>query len=703
MITISRDLSKSLIKGIAQQGSNLNPFYPWMGLPYFASPSTGVPFIVNEEVTIYGDTLINVPITNNLNVTYACDIGTQSGNNFILNPVSGNIGVHALMITFKNGNKLITENTINLVVYAKAPATTKKMLIIGDSLITNGINYIDSQISGILTGTTINYLGTQGTTIKHEGRGGWTTYSYIFEGPFVKDGVLNIPAYFTDNAIDTPDVIYIRLGVNDIYGQCNGDFTDLEVLGWVGFMKQLVDGFLAFNSSLKVILGLPTLTGATSIGWNIDYDENVYIQDKFIEYMHKYWVGIVSQFDGYNSRLSINTEVLTLDRDTGYNLAAGGGVHPNSIGYTQIGTGIAIKLNEYLKAAEAPTELTAIWVDNYAKIDFIDNTGGVATHEIWESKNGGEYSLVTTLVAGTATYNNYTWQNANMIFKVIAKNGDWYSDYSAITNLSTPLVLLTNQSTLTNFVFRFLNISAGKTINVDWGDGTNANYTGSNSNVTKTYSVTANPYYIKLSGDINSITYLTNIDQVLSIGSLTKWILPTSLKYFDLSGGSYTGNLSQLILPLSLEIFNIGQSSLGGFTGDISSWVLPNTLLQMAIGTPNPAGLKLTGDLSSWIIPTTTISFNIFRQDFTALPTGNFKQMSIQFLASENNVNTANIDSFLEYLNTYYSTNTPLRNQIFSLNNAGMGIPSASGLAARTGIQSKFTTAGFTATININT
>lgn len=60
------------------------------------------------------------------------------------------------------------------------------------------------------------------------------------------------------------------------------------------------------------------------------------------------------------------------------------------------------------------------------------------------------------------------------------------------------------------------------------------------------------------------------------------------------------------------------------------------------------------------------------------------------------------MDKFLVYLQSFFTNNTPIKNQIYSLDGHGMGIPSAIGLAAKAAVGQLFTNVGFTVTINVN-
>jgi len=351
----------------------------WAKSPYFALPSTGVSLIVGQEVTIYGDSLINVPIDNDLTVTYTCDIGTQSGNNFVIDPVDGNIGNHTLTIVFRNAGRIITIQVITLSVFPLAKTVTKKILMVGDSLVHAGManNYYQPKFASTLTNCTITWLGTQdvGDGYPHEGHDGfsWGIFANnsaapTLISPFFKAGVLNIGAYFTDNSIATPNYVVINLGVNDVFGQSNpsGDgLTVAELATIIVNAKKLVDGFLAFDPNLKIIIGLPPSCDSTGAAW-IGLYGTTRNPDLHIENTQKLRSAYVTTFANgvYNLRVDCSYEQINLDRDNGYPKTGGvhtNDVHPNKTGYEQLAVGMAMKLNQIIYQDVIRDGNTAAW------------------------------------------------------------------------------------------------------------------------------------------------------------------------------------------------------------------------------------------------------------------------------------------------------------------------------------------------------
>jgi len=576
----------------------------------------------------------------------------------------------------------------------------------GDSLVFLGKDSISDGINNTIDDSTVTYLGTQGTTIKHEGYGGYSWAAFAFGGPFYKAGAINVPAYFADNSIDTPDYVHFRLGVNDCFSHANGDFTDAELNAILGYSKLLIDAFLAFDANLKIVIGLPTSCENTGAGWEHDYavEYPTYSQDKYIEYIHKFQKGFVDYYDNgnYNSRVLVSYETIFLDRNDGYPKTDGihtNGVHPDISGYEQLGSGIALSINKDLISKLKPTGLTIGWENDYATIDFTDNTSGVAEHEIYESVNGGAYILITTLAAGVTHYHNATYQNASINFRVRAKSGVWLSDFSDVVNYKTPFVLKTNQSTLTNFVITNLTVAAGKTVNIDWGDATNANYTGSNANVTKTYTATGNPYYIKISGDTDFITSFIHVNQALTSGLITKWILPSGIITFNIWGLSVTGSVTNWTLPNTLIFFGIFASNL---TGDLSNWIIPASVTTFQIYSSSVSGSlpQITTH------PTNGLDFQAQTARLSDSNVTVFRKAMTKFLFNTQAVafSTANIDKFLKAAADWYQNNAPTANCIFKMDGANNGIPTGGASNAdKVRLEGYYTAAGFTATVTVRT
>ena len=231
-----------------------------------------------------------------------------------------------------------------------------------------------------------------------------------------------------------------------------------------------------------------------------------------------------------------------------------------------IGIGIGINNRRVIGKPAAPSGLSASFtVDTISgDLTWTDNSGGKAQYEIHSSTNSGAYTLLATTFAGSTSYSDTSCkQNASVIYRIRAKIGGLYSDYVTATALVTPLCWKTNQSTLNTVTIATLNIVAGYSVVVNWGDGTSNTYSGNNSTITKNYTSTGT-YNISVSGDTDKIGTLTHNGGVTSYENLSKFMIPDNITTWRMYNTPFTGTPSLWVFPSSLvSLFIYGCS----FTG----------------------------------------------------------------------------------------------------------------------------------------
>ena len=350
----------------------------------------------------------------------------------------------------------------------------------------------------------------------------------------------------------------------------------------------------------------------------------------------------------------------------------------------------------------APTVLTSQFVVDtiLGQVDFTDNTGGVAQYEIYSNTNTAGAVLLTTLATGIVTYSDTTCkQNASVVYTIRAKKGSVYSDYTTATALVTPLCWKTNQATRTNVVINSLIIAAGKTVNIDWGDGSNANFVGSNTNITKTYAASAvNVFNIKFSGDTNSITGLQHHSQIKSFGSISNWVLPSASTVFIIFSTSFSGDISGWVLSSALVFFRIHANPL---SGNIGEWLLPGSLSTFSV-----YATSLSGKNPNIIGSATAMDYQAYSCSLLGTNTAVFRRGMTGFNISNQNViyPTSEIDELLKAAADWYENNVPTANCTYNMSGANMGIPTggASNIDL-VRLAGYYTAAGFTATIVIRT
>lgn len=260
--------------------------------------------------------------------------------------------------------------------------------------------------------------------------------------------------------------------------------------------------------------------------------------------------------------------------------------------------GYISKLNanfaEHDVSLTAPNTLAVEWIDDFARITFNESSGNQC--EIWEQLNSEDYVLAHTLDSGVETYDYYTWQGADLNFRIRAKNGSLYSPFSDVVNISTPIVIKTDQTTLSQVLIHYFGVTTGGTVNVDWGDSTSHDFTvGTVTDYTHDYD-TEGIYFISISGDLDKWTEIDWVEQSHLFGDLTKWVYPSALWYFHFyTNPKVTGDITDWVMAANQEVFHIGGDD---FYGDITNWDYPDTIRDFRIQDN-----RLTGDLTNWVFP----------------------------------------------------------------------------------------------------
>ena len=147
----------------------------------------------------------------------------------------------------------------------EARTGSKKVLFIGDS-ITQNLSYLTPLKTLSDNGDyNLTFLGTLGTTIKHEGRQGWAAYNYANDASalgatnaFWDGEKFNFAWYISQNSIEEPDFVFINLGTNDLIRGITDPNDDEEVKAVVtSSYETIINSIRAYNANLPIILWLP--------------------------------------------------------------------------------------------------------------------------------------------------------------------------------------------------------------------------------------------------------------------------------------------------------------------------------------------------------------------------------------------------------------------------------------------------------------
>ena len=217
-------------------------------------------------------------------------------------------------------------------------------IVIGDSTVAQN-TMTQKIIDGFTTrNKTLTLLGTRGTSPNlHEGRSGWTTSKYLtgdsYEGqpnPFYNttSGKFDFGYYMSNQGYGSVDFVVIQLGINDLYNtKYNNIDTAIETA--INNICTMIDSILAFNSSQKILLNLPTPCNGDVTKAGLNY---FLIRAKYVKYNQIIQL-IVTKYNKSYVRCSNCHLILDADTDIEDN------VHPNTQGYTKMANDIISQIN----------------------------------------------------------------------------------------------------------------------------------------------------------------------------------------------------------------------------------------------------------------------------------------------------------------------------------------------------------------------
>ncbi|WP_197993590.1 SGNH/GDSL hydrolase family protein [Gimesia chilikensis] len=318
------------------------------------------------EMSIYFDNIVLTETPEKYQFEVDCEIGTVDQNRWTVTPTDSNVGQYSLSVkvTDADGANRGTANTVLQVSKPDAGANrdTCRLLIIGDSL-TNATTY-SNEIARLLS-TPDNpkwqMLGTHkpksaAAGVAHEGYGGWTWQRFVSQyepkpdgtnrkrsSPFVylgKDGKpgLDLPRYFKEECNDQkPDYVIIMLGINDCFS-AKQDAIDEKIDGMFTQADILIKALQTAAPQAEVGICLTTPGNSRQEAFYANYKDR-YSRWGWKKIQHRLVQRQIEKFKGReNENLFIIPTELNLDIVDGY--PVNNGVHPNKVGYQQIGASI---------------------------------------------------------------------------------------------------------------------------------------------------------------------------------------------------------------------------------------------------------------------------------------------------------------------------------------------------------------------------
>jgi len=336
----------------------------WFGVP-------GVP------VSLYFDNVVLTEKPEAYRFEVACDIGHSEARHWTTTPAITDVGDHTMVVTVKDakGTLVADGKTVLRIAPADAGAGRElKLLVVGDSL-THASLY-PNEIARLLSqpgNPKATLLGTHRPTaaapgVVHEGYGGWTwerfltkwqpnpksqelkyrSSPFLFAGAGGK-GTLDLPRYFREGCQgQTPDVVTFLLGINDCFGAKADDAKALDkhIDTTLDQAEKLISAMRAACPQAVLAVGLTTPPNARQAAFTANYGDK-YTRWGWKRIQHRLVQRMLARLgERTQDRIFLVPTELNLDPVDGY--PENNGVHPNPVGYAQIGTSFYAWLKAWL-------------------------------------------------------------------------------------------------------------------------------------------------------------------------------------------------------------------------------------------------------------------------------------------------------------------------------------------------------------------
>lgn len=323
--------------------------------------------IPDVEMSIYYDNIVLTEKPERYRFEFRCPLGTAEVRRWSVKPTDQDVGDHAVEVTVKDQvGKTLDSGRLTLHISPRRAGEGKmlRLLIVGDSL-THASLY-PNEIAKMLAGSgnpTFAMIGTHQPAaalgdVRHEGYGGWRWADFLTKfdpksagitaGPLARkstspfifpDGaqkpVFDLPRYFLENSgKQSPDVVTFLLGINDCFA-ANPDAPDTKITEVLSNAEKLIAEFRKSAPKALLAIGLTTPPNARQAAFKANY-KDAYSRWGWKRIQHRLVQRMLEQFSGRETdNIHLVPTELNLDPIDGY--PVNNGVHPNPLGYAQIG------------------------------------------------------------------------------------------------------------------------------------------------------------------------------------------------------------------------------------------------------------------------------------------------------------------------------------------------------------------------------
>lgn len=314
----------------AEKYYNLSQWLNEYNNPCFSLPEL-VHVKVGSEFRVYFQNVISVKdaflwIGNNPNLTtcsyddYFSIIPTMAGDHTLEWKLFDEVG------------HLYQRGTLTVAAISEAKSSKATVLVIGDGTVADAMT---ETVRNLYTadGGSVSLVGTRGNG--HEGRDGWTAKDYCTlasdetygANPFYNNG-FDFSYYMNNQNYVGLQAVVIQLGIHDVLLVKDTTYEGDTVIGYI---DQMVSSILAYDSTMKIIMNLPTLPSSDGTSFAQSYGS---AQPYWL--YHRNMIRFAQQMRDYyknHANVVISASNCILDTKTQIH----DGIYPTQEGYQALG------------------------------------------------------------------------------------------------------------------------------------------------------------------------------------------------------------------------------------------------------------------------------------------------------------------------------------------------------------------------------
>ena len=320
------------------------------------------------QMSLYHDNLVLTETPEKYRFEITSDFGKDEALRWTVKPSDADVGDHVLKVQVKDAGGTVLESgrtTLRVSPRQAGEGKSLRLLIVGDSLThatvyPNEIANLLSRPSNpkwIMLGT--HHPASALPTVNHEGYGGWrwadfltkytvptpgvtagplarkSTSPFIFPSADGKTGVFDLQRYFKEQCDGVPpDVVTFLLGINDCFG-ADPNSPDKKINEVLDQADKLLAEFHQAAPKALLAVGLTTPPNSRQAGFTANYKDK-YPRWGWKRIQHRLVQRMLERLSGRESEgIHLVPTELNLDPVDGY--PVNNGVHPNPVGYAQIG------------------------------------------------------------------------------------------------------------------------------------------------------------------------------------------------------------------------------------------------------------------------------------------------------------------------------------------------------------------------------